>query len=132
MSSPTVFTAAFLVLGAAISAPAQESSLAHKGRVVIPESAVERPEDVGIRAHTPYQIFVPADRGNYSAEPNGYALPEAALTSFGPPFPGYAFETPASIACLYHLVTQAIGCNPNTFKSNPSGGSKAIGIVDAF
>lgn len=134
MLRATVFTAvALLILGSAISTPAQEPSLAHKGRVVIPESAVERPEDVGIRAHTPYQILVPADRVKFGAEPNGYALPEAVLTApSGPPFPGYAFETPASIACLYHLVTPATGCNPNSFKTNPSGGSKAIGIVDAY
>jgi hypothetical protein len=76
---------------------------------------------------------VPADRVKFGAEPNGYALPEAdLLTPSGPPFPGYAFETPASIACLYQLVLPATGCNPNSFKTNPSGGSKAIGIVDAY
>src|SRR4029077_5353326 len=59
--------------------------------------------------------------------------PEAVTPAVvGPPFSGYAFETPASIACLYHLVTPATGCNPNTFKTNPSGGSKAIAIVDAY
>ncbi len=111
MRRATVFTTvALLILGSAISTPAQEPSLTHKGRVVIPESAIERPEDVGIRAHTPYQIFVPADRVKFGAEPNGYALPEAALVApLGPPFPGLAFETPASIACLYHLVTPGNG-----------------------
>lgn len=133
MSRATVFTAALLILGSAISTPAQEPSLAHKGRVVIPESAIERPEDVGIRAHTPYRIFVPSNRLQFGAEPNGYALPAvAAPPVVGPPFPGYAFETPASIACLYHLVKTLTGCNPNTFMTNPSGGSKAIGIVDAY
>jgi kumamolisin len=130
----TVFTAvAVLILGSAISTPAQEPSLAHKGRVVIPESAIERPEDVGIRAHTPYRIFVPSNRLQFGAEPNGYALPAlAAQPAVGPPFPGYGFETPASIACLYNLVKTVKGCNPNTFTTNPSGGSKAIGIVDAY
>jgi len=52
MRRATVSTAvALLILGSAISTPAQEPSLAHRGRVVIPESAIERPEDVGIRAH---------------------------------------------------------------------------------
>ena len=133
MRSATVFTAfTLLFLGCAISASAQEPSLAHKGRVVIPDSAIERPEDVGVRAHTPYQIFVLADREKFGAQPNGYALPEAVAAPNTPPFPGYGFETPASIACLYHLVTPVTGCNPNTFKTNPTGGSKAIGIVDAF
>jgi len=133
MRSATVFTAfTLLFLGCAISASAQEPSLAHKGRVVIPDSAIERPEDVGVRAHTPYQIFVLADREKFGAQPNGYALPEAVAAPNTPPFPGYGFETPASIACLYHLVTPVTGCNPNSFKTNPTGGSKAIGIVDAF
>jgi kumamolisin len=134
MKRATVFAAlALLILGTAISTPAQEPSLAHKGRVVTPESGIERPEDVGVRMHTTYKIFVPANRANFAADLNGYALPEAALvTPSGPPFPGYAFETPASIACLYNLVIPATGCNPNTFKTNPSGGSKAIAIVDAF
>jgi len=133
MRRATVFTAALLILGSAISTPAQEPSLAHKGRVVTPESAIERPEDVGVRAHTPYRILVPADRAKWGAEPNSYALPDNANPEVvGPPFSGYAYETPASIACIYGLVTPVTGCNPNTFKTNPSGGSKAIGIVDAY
>jgi kumamolisin len=128
----TAVAVPLLLFGTAISMQAQEPALAHKGRVVIPESAIERPEDVGIRAHTPLRIFVPTDRTKFGGEPNGYALPEAASTPSGPPFLGYAFETPASIACLYLLVTTAPGCNPNTFTTNPSGGSRAIGIVDAY
>ncbi len=125
--------AAALLLGSAISMPAQERSLAHKGRVVIPDSSIERPEDIGYRMHTNTRIFVPADRAKFGAEPNGLALPDVAgLTPAGPPFPGYAFETPASIACLYGLVAKVAGCNPNTFKTNPTGGTKAIGIVDAY
>jgi hypothetical protein len=97
-----VFSAvAALLLGTAISTPAQERSLAHKGRVVIPDSSIERPEDVGYRMHTNTRIFVPADRAKFGADSNGYALPDVAgLTPAGPPFSGYAFETPASIACL--------------------------------
>lgn len=120
-------------LTGAISTPAQELSLAHKGRVVIPESGIERPEDLGVRMHTTYRIFVPTNRVRYGPEPDGYAFPEeAAAAAVGPPISGYAFETPASIACLYKLVTPVTGCNPNTFKTNPSGGNKAIAIVDAY
>jgi kumamolisin len=132
--SVTVFAiVAVLILGSAIPMAAQKASLAHKGRVVTPDSSIEREEDLGIRAHTHYRIFVPADRAKFGAEPNGYALPEGAAPAVtGPPFSGYAFETPASIACIYHLVTAVAGCNPNTFKTDPSGGSRAIGIVDAY
>lgn len=129
-----VFSAvAALLLGSAISTPAQERSLARKGRVVIPDSSIERPEDVGYRMHTNTRIFVPADRAKWGADPNGLALPDVTgLAPVGPPAPGYAVETPASIACLYGLVTKVAGCNPNTFKTNPTGGTKAVGIVDAY
>ena len=134
MRRAIVFSAiAALLLGSAISTLAQEQSLAHKGRVVVPDSSIERPEDVGYRMHTNTRIFVPADRAKHGALPNGYALPDVrGLTPAGPPFSGYAFETPASLACVYGLVKKVAGCNPNTFKTNPTGGSKAIGIVDAF
>lgn len=134
MRRVSVFSAvAALLVGSAISTPAQERSLARKGKVVIPDSSIERPEDVGYRMHTNTRVFVPADRAKWGAEPNGLALPEVAgLTPAGPPFAGYAFETPASLACLYGLVAAVAGCNPNTFKTNPAGGTKAIGIVDAY
>jgi hypothetical protein len=65
-----------LLFGTAISMQAQEPVLAHKGRVIIPESGIERLEDVGVRMHTTYQIFVPANRDEFAAYPNGYALPQ--------------------------------------------------------
>jgi kumamolisin len=131
MRRVTVFAAgAAVFLGSVIASPAQES--AHRGRVITPESAIERPEDIGIRAHTPYRIFVPADRSRFGGDPNGYAMPAAVVAAVGPPFSGYAFETPASLACIYGLVAAVAGCNPNTFKTNPTLGSKAIGIVDAY
>jgi kumamolisin len=129
----TVVAIPLLLFGNAVSMQAQERVFSQKGRVVTPESGIEQPEDIGVRMHTTYKIFVPANRANFTTEPKGYALPEAVTPDVvGPPLSGYAFETPASIACLYHLVTPATGCNPNTFKTNPSGGSKAIAIVDAY
>ncbi len=126
-------TLAALLASSAMSAPAQQTSVSHKGRIVIPESGFERAEDVGVRMHTTYQILIPADRGKFGAAPNSLAFPRQNIVPFaGPPFSGYGFETPASIACIYHLVTPVAGCNPNTFKTNPNGGSKAIAIVDAY
>jgi len=87
------------------------------GRVLIPQSSQANPEDLGKRAHTHHEVFVPAGWQPDLVEP---------------PYAGYAFETPASLACVYHLVTIGAGCNPNTFSTNPTGGSKAIAIVDAF
>lgn len=59
--------------------------------------------------------------------------PATAKPSELPPFSGYLFETPASIACVYRLVDSRVpGCNPNLTTQNPTGGSRAIAIVDAF
>lgn len=88
-----------------------------RGKVFIPQSSQERPEDIGIRAHTNFEVFVPSGWRPDVVEP---------------PFPGFAYETPASLACVYSLVTVVTGCNPNTVSTNPTGGSKAIAIVDAF
>ena len=48
------------------------------------------------------------------------------------PFAGYAYETPASLACVYGMVAHTHGCNPNSTTTNSSGGSETIAIVDAF
>jgi kumamolisin len=92
-----------------------------KGSIVIPPSSLERPGDRGKRAHTNIRMFVPA---------GGFKSPRPAAG--GPPYSGYFFETPASVACVYKLVTGISGCNPTTVTANPTGGSKAIAIVDAF
>jgi len=64
--------------------------------------------------------------------PTGMGAIAAAGPAVGPPMPGFFFETPASLACVYKLVVQAAGCNPNTVSAVPTGGSKVIAIVDPF
>ena len=91
-----------------------------RGHIVVPASSVAKPGDAGKRAHTNVRMFVP-EEGFTRFNPFG-----------GPPFLGYGFETPASLACLYHLTPSSPGCNPNVVTTNPSTGSKAIAIVDAF
>lgn len=89
------------------------------GKVLIPDSSVERPTDIGHAAHTNIRVF----------------LPNSPLTreqTAGPPYPGYAFETPASLACIYGLTKAVTGCNPNSVTAIPSGGSRMIAIVDAY
>jgi subtilase family serine protease len=104
----------------AICVPAVGQGL-HKGHVVLPDSSIEKLADIGKRAHTNLRMFVPE---------GGFQSPQPMVV--GPPFSGYFFETPASIACVYHLVSAVSGCNPNTATKNPTGGSKAIAVVDAF
>jgi kumamolisin len=90
------------------------------GTVIHPQSSAEKPGDAGVRAHTNVQVLMPN-----SGLPSPYETP---------PFPGYFYETPASLACLYNLVASPpAGCNPNNpALTNPTGGSKTIAIVDAY
>lgn len=98
-----------------------------KGQTIIPEASTAKPGDSGRRAHTNVRLFVPA-KAEESQEA-GIAAPKAAV---GPPFSGFYIETPASLACLYALVTPIAGCNPNAVTANALGGSKVVAIVDAY
>jgi kumamolisin len=84
-----------------------------RGPVIVPPSSIERPADVGVRAHTNFQYSIPMGT-------------PAANT------PGGFFETPASLACVYKLVKPASGCNPAIVTSIPAGGVGAIAILDAY
>jgi kumamolisin len=104
---------------------------ARGGNVVIPDSSIEAPEHIGVRAHTNFKMFIPA-AGPAGAQQSP-ALPEARPRVSGPPYAGYFYETPASLGCVYQLVSPLVpGCNPNTVVSNPTGGARAIAIVDAY
>ena len=109
-----------LQFGFSVSAFAQTGAVmfhGSQGQVVIPLSDNYTAADVGVRAHTNVRIFLP-DGGPTPAEL--------------PPFTGYLYETPASLACVYGLVPQVPGCNPNDTVTDASGGSKSIAIVDAY
>ena len=84
--------------------------------VNIPEASRVKAGDAGMRAHANIR----------------YVLPQGATPSEAPPYSGYGYETPASLACIYHLVAPIAGCNPNSTINTPSGGSQTIAIVDAF
>jgi subtilase family serine protease len=98
------------------------------GRVETPESSIEQPEHVGVVAHTNYKMFVP-NAGMARAQNSSR---EASAQAGGPPYAGYFYETPASLACVYQLVSPVAGCNPNVVNANPTGGSHAIAIVDPY
>ena len=109
-----------------VSEPAQSTDVhirSAQGRLVIPKSSMVQTPPAGHKfaAHTNIQVFMPAE------------VTPGEL----PPFPGYGFETPASLACVYGLVQTGWDgkCNPYSFTSstdNPSGGSNTIAIVDAY
>jgi len=96
------------------------AQVAHvRGKVVVPASSFEKPGQAGRFAHTHIQVFLPAT-----------TLPHPQTS--GPPYAGLAYETPASLACVYGLVATASGCNPNKVTAVPNGGSRMIAIVDAY
>jgi kumamolisin len=100
------------------------------GQIVIPSSSIP-PAKQGTTlktrlAQTNLRIYVPAGwQADQVTPPGPYYTPT-------PPYSGYAYETPASLACVYDLLAVTPGCNPNTVTTPPTGGSKAIAIVDAF
>jgi len=90
------------------------------GTLIIPKSSIQQQPAAGQLpvAHTNVEVYLPS----------GVSPLEA------PPFSGYGYETPASLACHYNLVSTgaAPACNPNATTVNPSGGSQTIAIVDAY
>ena len=102
------------------------------GHVAIPHSGIARADDLGLRAHTQFRVLVPPGRAE---EEPGFAVLRTVpgvhpqITS---PVSGYYAETPASLACVYGLVTATAGCNVTTLTAVASGGAKAIAIVDAY
>jgi len=102
--------AAALFLVFASSAPV---AFAQSGdRYILPESSVVRPGDAGVRAHTNIILVLPEKQ---------------EIGSNGAPIA----ENPLSLACIYHLVKATKGC-PKTSKVLPTGGTKAIALVDAY
>jgi subtilase family serine protease len=105
------------ILIVSVSAVAQARPGA--GKVLVPDSSIERIADIGRFAHTNVRVFVPT------------LVPQNRQV-VGPPYAGYAYETPASLACVYGLVTVVAGCSPNRVTAVPAGGGKMIALVDAY
>jgi subtilase family serine protease len=105
-----------------------ETRLSGSGRVIIPQSGLQRPEELGLRSHTQFRILVPSGRSEGVV---GFSRAES-VTKSTQPVSGYYAETPASLACIYGLVNATAGCNPATLTTVASGGSRAIAIVDAY
>ena len=85
------------------------------GQVIVPESSIEWPEDIGQRFHTNYEIFLPTG-GMAGLTPHDAArlasrrvAPDASVPQANVPW----YETPASLNCVYSLaVPSPAGCNP--------------------
>ena len=100
------------------------------GQVLIPGSSMKKASDFGLNARTHYRIFVPS-----AADSTPGITPQVVQPAVvGPPYSGYYIETPASLACIYKLVTPDANywCDPNSVTTVATGGSKVIAIVDAY
>jgi|SRR6516162_1368450 kumamolisin len=100
------------------------------GQVLIPDTSIEYADQIGRFAHTNTKIFLPTGgMHNVHPAPGGGGRELA-------PGPSYFYETPASLGCVYRLTSVSpaqIGCNPtDPTLLNPTGGAKAIAIVDAY
>src|ERR1700733_5364460 len=91
--SSTFALAAILLSGTALSGVAHAApdtratvQTVPGGRIITPGSSIERPEDVGHRAHTNIEIFEPNGAQPSNTSPSGNA------------------DNPASLACIYGLV----------------------------
>ena len=94
------------------------------------QSSLQYRGDAGARAHTNIRTLIPYE-GAGSLTPPGHSI--GANTTGLPPSSAYFYETPASLACVYNLVSTVVaGCNPNSVTTVPTGGSKAVAIVDAY
>jgi kumamolisin len=122
------FVVPLAILGMLAAGEASGEWASGAGDVVLSESSIEQPENVGLCAHTNFKMFVP-NAGMAAHQSSPEATPQAS----GPPFRGYFYETPASLACVYQLVgAPDAACDPNAASTNPSGGSRALAIVDAY
>lgn len=113
---------------APVVSSARSLAQSHGGMIVTPKSSAPSGKQGAtlktMQAHTNLQVFLPAGwKASEATPPRPDELP---------PYAGYAYETPASLACLYALVPVTPGCNPNTVTTNPSGGKNAIALVDAY
>jgi len=114
-----VFSAAacaLAALGISSQADAQQGRRPAPGTVIIPSTNHLAAADLGLKAHTNLRLVVPPD----------------LKPSEAPPYVGYGYETPASLACIYRVVQPIRGCNPNSTVNTPKSGSQTIAVVDAF
>src|SRR5580698_11601558 len=90
-------------VGASLLASAQDSSYVRYGNGFYPPSSIEHPWDVGVRMHTNYILYAPSGSIVPATQPAG--------------------ETPASLGCVYDLVSnQVAGCPVTGTTLNPTGG----------
>jgi len=145
VATVTILVASLSTFAAAQERPASAETGAPKleatprtpqaGFIYTPKSGIEHPEDLGLRAHTTYQV-----RSLDGKTPLVVATPQSVTTATGSmisPDLIETAETPASLGCLYvsSPSKRTTGCIPNgaSLTKGPSAaGWGAIALVDAY
>jgi subtilase family serine protease len=127
----TILCGFYIAWGPAFAQPSRSS-----GTVLTPSSSKEAPEDIGYRSHTNLLLYELAEPAVPPSLHAGSSVPISSrnggsILPAGGPGKGF-FETPASLACLYGLTTPVAGCSPTVATAVPTGGGRAIAIVDAY
>lgn len=116
--APLSASALLLVLLGTTLPAASQRPLVHRAQAkraaIIPSVSRAQSGDTGVRMHANVRYMA------------GFSPSEL------PPFSGYGYETPASLACIYGLAHYTKGCNPNQTTQDSTGGSQSIAIVDAY
>jgi subtilase family serine protease len=110
--SIALLTVAAAVLFLAFASSTPVALAQNADQYIVPDSGIEHPWDLGVRAHTNVILVLPE-----KVEIGNNGVPIA--------------ENPLSLACIYHLVRPTKGC-PQTSNVLPTGGTKAIALVDAY
>ncbi len=102
-----------LAAGASVfSGPARaQSQVAEHARVIVPNSTVEHPEDIGKKSHTNYLILYQPAKGGGG---------------------GPAGEMPLSLSCVYQTWATSlfsVGCPYSSSTASPSGGFGIIASI---
>jgi kumamolisin len=114
LALPAALAASAFLAG--LPGPASAEEAAGAPYIFVPESSVVHPGDEGVRMHTYIRQLV---------------IPGAKIQMNGPALvPGQ--NTPASLGCVYHIVTPTPGCNPAIATALPHGGTRTIALVDAY
>lgn len=107
-----------LCMFASVGLVKAQSQGADHAVVIVPDSTVEHPQDIGKKMHTNHLILYRPEKG-----PSGKGSSPAG-------------ETPASLACVYQTWGATLfsaGCPYSPASApNPDGGSGIIAIVDAY
>ncbi len=110
---PSLQLAAWLFAVTLLASGLTVSAQVRVGNGIYPPSSIETPADIGVRMHTNYIIYAPTGEIIPAANPGG--------------------ETPASLGCVYDVVSsQVSGCPIAGTTLVPTGGGGVIVIVDAY